>query len=32
MKDVIIVVPSLDPEEDIMLKFIEELKGEFNNI
>ncbi len=32
MDNIFIVIPTLDPDEDIMLKFIEELKGEFKNI
>lgn len=32
MKNIFIVVPTLDPEEDIMNSFLEELKKEFSNI
>ena len=32
MKNIFIVVPTLDPEEDIMGKFIKELHKEFENI
>lgn len=32
MKNIFIVIPSLDPEEDIMSKFITELQNEFENI
>jgi len=32
MKDIFIVVPTLDPEEDIMSKFVNELQKEFKNI
>lgn len=32
MKNIFIVIPSLDPEEDIMSKFITELQTEFENI
>ncbi len=32
MKNIFIVIPSLDPEEDIMSKFITELQSEFENI
>lgn len=32
MKNIFIVVPTLDPEEDIMSKFITELQSEFENI
>ena len=32
MENIFIIVPSLDPEEDIMLKFLKELKKEFTNI
>lgn len=32
MKNIFIVIPSLDPEEDVMSKFITELQSEFKNI
>lgn len=32
MKNIFIVIPTLDPEEDIMSKFITELQSEFENI
>jgi len=32
MKNIFIIVPTLDPEEDIMDTFIKELHKEFNNI
>lgn len=32
MKDIFVVIPTLEPEQDIMGKFIKELKKEFENI
>ena len=32
MKDIFIVIPTLDPEEDIMGKFINDLQNVFTNI
>ena len=32
MDNIFVVIPTLDPEQDIMEEFIDNLKSEFNNI